>query len=261
MTDTIDNQDVAREALNDDQLAIYDAIRDHGPVTDDEIVELTGIIKGTSSPRRGDLVKLGLVQHQGWGESALGNRAKVWALVPVEERAAAKERNEGKTRRRPITTFPLNDRLEMVRQLLDMDDVNEAIRDTNGRAWARARGRSQDRQGEIKKQIRENEAALREAERLGAPLVDFYRLRRQLLQSVERVRAAENFVKEELERRNTVGAVIPLTLWPDIADMLDDLSGIANETNASIRAVMGVLGDDVIEGTVIEITVRELPEG
>lgn len=262
MTDQTTEIDPAVEALNADQRAVFKAVAQHGPLTDDAIVDLTGLTKGTASPRRSDLVKRGLVQQAGMGKSALGNSARLWSVVPVEERQAARARHEKKVRRRPITDFPLSDRLEMVRQLLEMNDVNDAIRQKRGRAWSRARGRSQDHQGERKQRMRENEAALREAERQDAPIAEYYKLRRNLLQSVERVRAVQNLVTEELERREYGGIAIPLSGWSEVADLLDDLCGIAQETNEAIRKVMGALGDDVIEGTVIEIEeVLELPEG
>lgn len=264
-TETI-TTDPAQDFLTGDKLAVFSAFVQHGAMTDDELVRCTGIVKGTASPRRNDLVKAGLLEVVGSGRSARGRSAKEYGIVPPERRAEAQMRGMMKrARRRPITDYSLKDRLEMARQLLDMDDVNEAIRQSNGRAWSRLRGRAQDHKGERKRQMQENDAALKEAEDRGSPLTEYYKLRRALLTSSERVHAVRRLVREELERSSDPESqTLSPDLWPEITDLLTDLSNLCDETNESINAVMGVQGDDVIDGEAFEIDledVRELPEG
>lgn len=250
------------DGLSPAKRGVFDAFVTHGAMTDDELVQKSGIKKSTSSPRRGELVKLGLVECVGSVATAAGKKAKKWAVVPPERVAEARtDASTRRPRRRAVTSYPLETRLEMVRQLLDQDDLNDALRNQHGRAWSRTRGRSNDRRGERRREQRENDALIREAEERGSPLAEFYKLRRILFQSVERVEAVDRLVSEELERRYSTGQRIPTTAWPEVADLLDDLTRICDETNERIRKVMGVLGDDVIEGTVVEIDDFMLTEG
>lgn len=234
------------------------AFREHGAMTDDEIVERTGMVKGTASPRRGDLVKAGLV----WAVNK--TRPTVWDLVPPEEmtEARATAARQG-PRKKSYDKFTLDEKLDAVRQLLDMPDVNEAIRERHGRAWGRARRVAQETKGARERELRELHAEIKEAERRSAPIVQFLKLKRNLIKSTESVRAVRRLVEEELERRETVtGMQIRVAQWPEVADLLTDLTEIVNETMTHIRDVMGVLGPDVIEGTVVELDeFLELPEG
>jgi hypothetical protein len=249
--------------LNTARRAVYDTFVAHGPMTDDELAARSGIPKPTSSPRRGDLVKLGLVEASGKVTTARGTRATLWALVPPDRVAAARAMADARgPRTRPVTDYPLAVRLEIVRQLLDMDDLNDAIRDSaHGRAWSRVRGRANDRRGERNRELRDNAARLREAEERGAPIAEFFKLRRILLQSSDRVDAAIRLVNDELERRYSYGQQIPVGAWPGVADLLNDLARRCDDANAKIRQVMGDLGDDVIDAEVIEIEDLMLPEG
>ena len=82
------------------------------------------------------------------------------------------------------------------------------------------------------------------------------------MQSIERVEAVSRLVEEELERRSSGDQKIPVGAWPDVADLLNDLARTSDDTNRQIRAVMGDLGDDVIEGTVVDVEeFMQLPEG
>jgi predicted transcriptional regulator len=243
--------------------AVYDAFVEHGPMTDDELVENSRIKKATSSPRRSDLVKLGLVESVGKVDTPGGSKATRWALVPPERIAEARaQATEKGPRRRPISSYPLDIRLELTRQLLDMNDVNDAIAErAHGRAWSRVRGRKNDRRGERNRELRENDALLKEAQERGSPKAEYYKLRRILIQSNERVLAVSRLVADELERGSTFEQAIPIGAWPDVADLLNDLARVCDDTNAQIRKVMGDLGDDVIDGSVVEIDDFILPEG
>lgn len=230
---------------------VFEAFRAHGEMTDDELVARTGMKKGTASPRRNDLVRLGLIEAVGQRMTDSGGKATVWGPVPPDRVAETRDRARAKPRRRlPYAKYPLEQRLDAVRQLLDMDDVNEAMRDRHGRAWSRTRGRAKDRRGDLERERREAEAIIRR----GSPNAEFYKLRRNLIRANEGVRAVRRLVEDELERRTTLeGLHIPVAQWPAVVDLLDDLGEIVNDTTHQIRDVMGVLGDDVIEGTVVDL--------
>lgn len=68
--------------------------------------------------------------------------------------------------------------------------------------------------------------------------------------------------KEEMRNRLETGHVrIPLSQWPEVVDLLEDLEELAADARQSIDAVMGRLGDDIIDGDAIVIEELELPEG
>jgi hypothetical protein len=233
---------------------VLDAFREHGAMTDDDLVERTGLVKGTASPRRGDLVKYGMVR------AVDGTRPTVWELVPPEQvaghRAAAAQRGP---RKKAYTKFTLDEKLDAVRQLLDMPDVNDAIRDRHGKAWGRARRVAQENKGARKRELRDLQAQINK----GAPYAEFLKLKRNLIKATEGVRAIRGLVEEELDRQGTVRRPeIPVAQWPEVTDLLNDLNEIVNDTMGQIRDVMGAFGPDVIEGTVVDIDdFLELPEG
>jgi hypothetical protein len=244
--------------------AVLQAFQQFGAMTDDELVERTGLKKGTASPRRNDLVKLGLIWAVGQKQTETGASAAVWDLVPPDKReeAGARARERG-PRTQALSDKSLEWRLHAVRQLLDMDDINVAIRDQHGRAWSRVRGRAHERRGARERERRELNAQIREAELRGSPIAEFYKLRRNLINATEGVRAVRRLVGEELDRRNAVEALrIPVAQWPHVADLLNDLAAIVEDTSSEIRDVLGVLGDDVIEGTVVDFEeIHQLSEG
>ena len=244
---------------------VYEAFRSGEPMTDDELVIASGISKGTSSPRRTDLVRAGLIEQVGVVEVPGRKPIKRWGAVPAERVAEASEtaKNQGK-RVRPITDYPLDVRVEVVRALLAMDDVNTAIQGTSGKGWSRARGRSQDQRGERERFRRENARQIREAENRGSPVAEFYKLRRALLESGDKVRAVRRLVEEELDRRSDDPArAIGVTAWPEVAALLADLEAEARDCGERIRETLGPIDGDVIEATAVDVDtfVFELIEG
>jgi len=61
-----------------DRDRILAALAKHGPMTDEQIVERTGLGANTARPRRVELVRAGLVVAVGEGRTAGGNRAVTW---------------------------------------------------------------------------------------------------------------------------------------------------------------------------------------
>ncbi len=235
---------------------VYDAFVAHGePMTDDELAEVSGIGKGTASPRRADLARAGLLEVAGHAKTKTGSTAKTWRLVPADRVAAVAEAAADKGERvKDPTKRKLEERVEIVRRLLEMDDVNAAIQNRKGKAWSRVRGRGQDEKSARERARRENAAKLREAERRGSPQAEYYKLRRALLESGDKVRAVRQLVDEELDRRfEPGGQVIPVQAWPDVVDLLDDLERDARECAERVREVMGAMDGDVIEGEAVEV--------
>lgn len=64
------------------QRVVYDAIREHGPLTDERIAELTGLAANTARPRRLELERAGKVEAAGASRTRSGRRAVAWRVVP-----------------------------------------------------------------------------------------------------------------------------------------------------------------------------------
>ena len=64
-----------------DRETILAALDQHGPLTDEQIVERTGIGANTVRPRRVELVREGIVQAVGEGRTVSGKRAVTWGRV------------------------------------------------------------------------------------------------------------------------------------------------------------------------------------
>lgn len=250
--------------LREQHRRVLAAITEFGPLTDAELADHAGMSVRSASPRRLELAAKGFVEQDGTTLTRSGRRAKRWKAVPDdrigEVRAAAASRSP---RKKPISSMPLPQKLAIVRQLLDDDEVNGAIKDQHGRAWSRVRGRSQSQRSERERERREINAAIREAERQNAPMVEFLKLKRHLLEGGETVRAIGRFVAEDLQRRaNGQRVSIAEGQWPEVVDLLIDVTTAADETVREVQTMMGNLGDDAIEVDAIEIDdFYELPEG
>ena len=61
-----------------DRDKILAALATHGPMTDEQIVERTGLGANTARPRRVELVRAGLLKVVGEGRTAGGHRAAAW---------------------------------------------------------------------------------------------------------------------------------------------------------------------------------------
>lgn len=60
------------------QKIIYDALCLHAPLTDEEITELTGLPGNSVRPRRGELVKAGMVVPSDFKITRSGRKAVSW---------------------------------------------------------------------------------------------------------------------------------------------------------------------------------------
>jgi hypothetical protein len=249
------------EPLEAEVLAAFTA---HGSMTDQALEQVTGKSIRSVSPRRRKLADKGYLEEVGKAKTAPGKQATVWGVVPEERVEEVREKNKNRQpRKKDIRKLPLDKKLEIIRQLLDDPAVNGAAKGQHGRAWSKVRGRVHDRRGQRERERPELNAQIREAERKDSPIVEFLKLKRLVKDATETVRAVDRFVAEDLERRDANwGKHISVPQWPEVVDSLTDLAAITDSTLASIREVMGVLGDDVIEGEAIDVEeIFELPEG
>lgn len=262
--DNTDNSTNGSVKIKPSEFNVLEAFRQHGPMTDARLEEVTGLSVRSVSPRRRELADKGFLEIVGEDTTPSGRKAKVWGVVPEERIEAVREVNKTRTpRKKDITKLPLETKLLIVRQLLDDPAVNAAAREQHGRAWSKVRGRVEDRRSQRERERRELNAQVREAERKGSPIVEFLKLKRLVKDATETVRAVDQFIDEDLERRqDSQGMHIPVPHWPEVADSLTDLGGVVENTLESIRDVMGVLGDDVIEAVAIDLDeILELPAG
>jgi predicted ArsR family transcriptional regulator len=249
--------------LRPDHELLLAALRERGPLTDEQLTDVTGLRIQTASPRRNDLVRRGLVRQAGTAVTTRGRSAKTWCVVPEDEVAAQREAAASrKPRNKDITKQPLEWKLEAVRQLLNDEAVNAAVRDKHGRAWQRVRGRARDRDSERQQELRQLRNQMRDADNARSRLLDFLKTKRHLLESAEIVRGLGRFIDDDLERHGGVEPMkIPTSAWPEVVDLLEDLVDVASQTVVAINAKLGRLGDDVIEGHAIEVDqFFELPE-
>lgn len=247
--------------LRPKQQAVLAAFHEHGPATDTAIAEQLGMSGNTLRPRRRELADLGLVEKIGAVPTPSGREASIWAAVPAERvetaKAAAATR---KPRGKSIHERPLEWRIEAARQLLLDDVVNAAIQDRHGGAWRRARGRARQVREQGHRELKEQIA---QAERDDSALAEFLKAKANLLRATEMVRAIDRLTADEKERLDAGRpARIPARLWPEISDLLDELSDVLGQAQGQLRDVFGPVGPDVIEAEAIEIDeLFELPEG
>lgn len=240
---------------------IYEAFRERdAPATDAEMSAVVGIPGSSYRPRRRELADMGLLEKAGSRDGNRGRPIALWRAVPPERIAEVRAANQArKPRRRSPQDFPLEQRIEMVRILLQDDEVNGALKGMQGRTWSRARGRA--RNSRVEKQ-RKLEAEIKEAERNRDLVLHFLKAKRNLLRTLEVVRGIESFVEDDLARQQrNEPARIAKEHWPEVADLLTDVAAGATGAEELIRERFG-LTDDVIELEGFEVEeIFELAEG
>ena len=60
---------------------VYDAIAEHGALTDEQITKVTGIPANTARPRRVELVEAGLIRAVGKSRTRSGRHATAWGAT------------------------------------------------------------------------------------------------------------------------------------------------------------------------------------
>lgn len=60
---------------------VYEAIKEHGCLTDEQITKVTGIPANSSRPRRVELADAGMIVVVGKSKNASGRHAKAWGIA------------------------------------------------------------------------------------------------------------------------------------------------------------------------------------
>jgi hypothetical protein len=187
--------------------AVYAALAEPG--TAEDVAERTGLIVKSVGPHCSDLVKMTLVEVVDHVPNARGKKVQVFAQAPAERvdsvRAAAgpkaarrQAEAEGKTRRRPLESFPVADRKRFVYELFKHTDLLHALDedDATSRAEKQARRRARE---ELRKHERLAKKLLqqeRDAQEAQDPRLPFWAAWRKYSQGAD----AARFLIQLLER-------------------------------------------------------------
>jgi hypothetical protein len=252
-------------ALAPAQRLVFEAIREHGPVTDEHVCELTGVAGRSVRPRRAELAKHGLVRRIRSDTADTTRRVGVWELVPPEEVESAREAAHAVgPRRRKVSDLPLEVRVRAFFALARDEAVQVAVTESKERGARRARARIRDVLRQDERARRERMAELREAEEQASSLVDFLKTRNTLKRQEEVVRATLVFLREEVERQRMFGeSAIPERLWALVPGLLVEVieacesayEEIARHTGHPSRRQVDIELDDadVIDGELLEL--------
>jgi hypothetical protein len=84
---TLETRGEAEVAIKPDrkrlQGIVYACIREHGPVTDQQICDLTGLAGNTTRPRRLELCRAGRIEPAGVSVTRAGRKAIAWRVVEI----------------------------------------------------------------------------------------------------------------------------------------------------------------------------------
>lgn len=226
-------------ALSQSRRVVFDAVRDHGPLTDNELVEILNASRSTVIPRRSDLVHEGLVRGAGSRPSAAGKgRATIFEVVPAEEVESARKVAEARgPRRLDVKKWPFDDKVRVARALLRDPEVNEAIRTAAEPGSRRARARARQ---EIERGRRERAEQIRREQEEQGEFVSFLKARDHLKRNVEAIREVDIFLRREQERDEAgLSLQIPAWGWTHVLELLDESIGIAEGTYDRITLHVG----------------------
>jgi hypothetical protein len=253
-------------ALRPLQVDVYRALRDHGPVTDDVLAGLMQRGIRRVSPRRNDLTKLGLVHWVGRTDPADGTPAKLWAIVPHDEIVKARHAAAKRGRRRKrLDTYTLDERLQLVRSLMRMPDVNQALLDDHSKTAGAKHARREARaaQQEAERERRELNDHIKQAERHASPDLNFLKAKRQMRSAVDAIRELGRVLGENLDSVELNGMpLIHPDHWPEARALLRELIIEAQDIDDDLT---GLIGDEDVDDDLIIVEAidhdRELAPG
>jgi hypothetical protein len=244
--------DPARDTLarlRTTQIPIYQALRDAGPLTDDELVVYLNTKKSSVGPRRKELVALGLVAEQEKRVTPAGRQSSAWGVVAAENIEAAQRAARAKgPRRKHIDKYTTDEQAQIVRHLLRKDEVNALLLGDEERSKASDRARRAARavHHERERLRRQHSERLRQAEREASPRLIYYKAIAQLRRATDAVREMERVLEENVDAAEMYGTSdFEEDDWPEIRRELEQLED-------GIRAAYAQLGrldtaDDVID--------------
>jgi hypothetical protein len=249
--------------LSPSKRSVYDAIRDHGPITDEGICDVTGVAGRTVRPRRAELAKMGLVRRSTTAKPEGNRRVGIWELTPVEEIDATRETAQAAgPRRRAASGWPVEDKVKAFLALARDEETQAAVAVSQARGARRARARLSDVLRQDERERRERMTELREAEQAASTLVDFLKARNALKRQQEIVHATSVFLQEEIERQQMLGeSAIPADFWNIIPDLLVEVVETCDAAYEKIARYTGhpsrceadyeIDEEDVIDGELI----------
>lgn len=252
------------DRLRDTQRPIYEALRDFGPQTDEQIQHRLRKPANKVCPRRLELVKLGLVEEVGTASTSTGSKAKLWGIVPPERVSEAKEAAATrKPRKKTILdpSVPVDDKVKVVQLLLKDNRVNAAVMNLQGRAGERARGRARGQKAAAERERRDLKAQIEEAERERAAILHFLKLKRNLKNTEQMMRAVTTFVDADLTRSRNYGEpLIAVEHWSEVRALLSDVIDLASHARDQIDVTTGENDADVIDAEAVEISELMMPD-
>jgi hypothetical protein len=227
------------DSLGPQQRLVLDALREHGPLTDTELVDVItqsfDLSRSTIIPRRTELVRKGLARGAGSRASAIGKRRTIFEVVPPEDVEQAQQTADDRgPRRLEVRKWPFEDQVRVAQALLRDPAVNEAIRVAAEPGSRRARARARQ---EAERSRRER---ARQIKNTSGELVAFLRLQDILKRNVDAVREVGFFLEDEIERDAAYQPrQIPEGIWLEILRLLEDAIGINEETYELIARHIG----------------------
>lgn len=226
--------------LSRSRRAVFDVLVAQGPITDDELVEITGASRSRVIPRRSELMQMGLVRGAGSRTTASGGKTTIWEVVPPAEVEQSREIAEQRgPRRQEIAKWPLEDKVRVARALLRDRKVNDALQGPAGSGPGSRRARARARQ-EIHNDKRERSEAIKREEAAKGELVSLMKAKDHLKRNVEAVREVGFFLDEEMERGDAgMEARIPEWAWPQLLELIDESIGIDEEMYERIARHIG----------------------
>jgi predicted transcriptional regulator len=248
--------------LRPTQRPLYEALAEHGPMTDEQLQHHLDQPANKVCPRRLDLVNLGLVEQAGVASTTTGRRAKLWKVVPAERVADARQVAAARApRRRTVLEASVEEKVKVVQALLKVDEVNTRLLQLQGRSAERARGRARGMRSQAERERRERKARIEEAERAQSPLLHVLKALRNVKNSEEVVRSVREFVDLDLEQRRLYDApLIPPQQEDELRSALSDLVDLAQDARAALDGASNE-EHDIIEGDAVEISELVLPDG
>ena len=224
--------------LSPSRRAVYNALVSLGPVADEDLVEAMGGSRSKLIPRRGDLVKQGLVRAVGTRATDSGGSTTVWGLVPPAEVEQAREAKEqAGPRRLQINKWDFEDKVRVARALLRDPKVNLALQEQSKPGARRARARAHQ---EIERAKRERQDEIRRAEAEHSELVALLKARHHLHLYVEAVREVGFFLEAEMDREDgDRPTLIPDGAWEQVLDLLDEGTRVSQNIQERIARHIG----------------------
>jgi hypothetical protein len=252
--------------LRPSQYEIMRVIREAGPLSDQELGDRFGDKTIQSViPRRSELTRAGLVTSAGKTKTKSGRSANVWRAASVDEiehlQQAAEEKGK---RRKKLTDYTVDEQVRIVKVLVNIPKVNDALRGdastTNQAKRARREARAAQREHEQRR--REWAERVRQAERDASPELNFLKAMGQLRRGTDAVREIAKVFKDDLDALEFDGHMaISSHHWREARDQVGELLQLAEQLDHALGVALGDIEQDYIDMEPLDDEDLELMEG